>query len=200
MFPGGSSNNNQPRPGGGIPSHMDDDQRIILNTGSRGGRGGHGPRAAGAPGPGLEEVERGTVTMFTENLSATIGPAYVSSFLIGGLIGIARIPPQRSRRTTKLMINSYLNSVGKTSAKFGNNVGGAILMYMMVGKTIDFIFKEEMEDFNISIQNGVYGALTGALYKSTRGKRAMALGGILGAILGSGYAHLWYKGYLKYTI
>ena len=87
--------------------------------------------------------------MFTENLSATIGPAYVSSFVIGGLLGFARIPPQRNRRTTKLMVNSYLNSVGKTSAKFGNNVGGAILMYMMVGKTIDFIFREELEDMNV---------------------------------------------------
>ena len=86
--------------------------------------------------------------MFTETLSATIGPSYVASFFVGGLIGMTKLPPPKSRRSKKLMINSYCNNIGKTSARFGNNVGGAIFMYIMVGKSVDFLFKEELEGMN----------------------------------------------------
>ena len=47
------------------------------------------------------------------------------------------------------MLNNYLNNIGKTSASFANNTGGAILLYMLTGKTIDFIFKEELETFDL---------------------------------------------------
>jgi len=33
--------------------------------------------------------------MFKEKISATIGPSYVASFFIGGLLGILRVPPMR---------------------------------------------------------------------------------------------------------
>ena len=78
--------------------------------------------------------------MFQEKLSATIGPSYVASFFLGGLIGLTQVPPSRNRRTFKLLCNSYLNNVGKTSARFGNNVGGAILMYITMGKFLNFVF------------------------------------------------------------
>ena len=87
--------------------------------------------------------------MFTEKLSATIGPSYVASFFLGGLIGLTKVPPPKARRTTKLMINSYLNNVGKTSSRFGNNVGGAIFMYIMVGKAMNFFFLEELEEVSV---------------------------------------------------
>ena len=48
------------------------------------------------------------------------------------------------------MINSYVNNIGKTSARFGNNVGGAIFMYIMVGKTVNFLFLEELENLGVS--------------------------------------------------
>ena len=86
--------------------------------------------------------------MFTETLSATIGPSYVASFFVGGLIGMTKLPPPKSRRSKKLMINSYVNNIGKTSARFGNNVGGAIFMYIMVGKTVNFLLMEELEGMN----------------------------------------------------
>ena len=67
--------------------------------------------------------------------------------IVGGLIGLTKTPAARNRRTTRLMVNSYLNNVGKTSARFGNNVGGAILMYITMGKFLNFLFQEEFEDF-----------------------------------------------------
>ena len=91
------------------------------------------------------------------------------------------------------MMNSYVNNIGKTSARFGNNVGGAIFMFLMVGKTGHFLFQEEIEDFGYSvpIQNAIFGGVTGALYKSTRGRRAMVLGSILGTTIGSLYGLGW---------
>ena len=140
--------------------------------------------------------------MFTETLSATVGPSYVASFFLGGLIGMTKLPPPKSRRTYKLMINSYFNNIGKTSARFGNNVGGAIFMFLMVGKTGNFLFQEEISDSGISVpvQNAVFGGVTGALYKSTRGKRAMVLGSILGTGIGSLYGLAWSRGMFRFKI
>ena len=115
-------------PAASIPSHMDDSQKIVLKQ-----------RTGGSSKP-LEKVERGGVTMFTEKLSATIGPSYVCAFFVGGMMGLTQVPPPRNRRTTRLLVNSYLNNIGKTSARFGNNVGGAILMYITMGKFLNFLF------------------------------------------------------------
>jgi len=40
-------------------------------------------------------------------------------------------------------------------------------------------------------QNAIFGAATGALYKCTRGPRAMALGSVLGAGVGTIYCGFW---------
>ena len=138
--------------------------------------------------------------MFTEKLAATIGPSYVASFFLGGMIGLTKVPPAKNRRTKRLMINSYINNVGKTSARFGNNVGGAIFMYIMMGKFMNFLFLEEFEEVSVPTQNAVFGAFTGALYKCTRGKRAMLLSSALGATIGSAYAHAWGKGYFRFNV
>ena len=87
--------------------------------------------------------------MFTEKLAATIGPSYVASFFIGGFMGLTQVPLPRARRTKRLMINYYVNNIGKTSARYGNNVGGAIFMYIMMGKFMNFLFLEELEDVSI---------------------------------------------------
>ena len=107
---------------------MDDNQKIVIN------------QRMGGKKRELERIDRGGMTMFTEKLSATIGPSYVGAFFVGGMLGLTKTPPLRNRRTTRLMINSYLNNIGKTSSRFGNNVGGAILMYITMGKFLNFIF------------------------------------------------------------
>eukprot|EP00355_Strombidium_rassoulzadegani_P001356 CAMPEP_0168613102 /NCGR_PEP_ID=MMETSP0449_2-20121227/3274_1 /TAXON_ID=1082188 /ORGANISM="Strombidium rassoulzadegani, Strain ras09" /LENGTH=138 /DNA_ID=CAMNT_0008653717 /DNA_START=342 /DNA_END=758 /DNA_ORIENTATION=+ len=138
--------------------------------------------------------------MFTEKLASTIGPSYVFSFFVGGMLGLTKVPPPKSRRTYKLMLNSYINNVGKTSARFGNNVGGCIFMYIMVGKFTNFLFLEELEGVNVPIQNALFGGLTGALYKSTRGRQSMALASVLGASIGSMYGYVWSKGYFRFNL
>ena len=168
-------------------AHIDDSDKIIIRE-----------RLSKKKPKDLEVIEKSGVSMFTERLSGLIGPSYVFSFFVGGVIGLMKVPPPQNRRTTRLLINSYVNNVGKTSARFGNNVGGAILMYLLMGKFLNFLFKEEFDDFtNIPTQNAIFGAMTGAAYKCTRGKRAMVLSSVLGATIGSAYAYAWEKGYLR---
>lgn len=78
--------------------------------------------------------------MFAEKMASVIGPSYTLAFFGGAVLGLTKIPPPKARRTTRLLINNYLNNIGKTSARFGNNVGGAIFMYLIVGKSLNFIF------------------------------------------------------------
>jgi hypothetical protein len=82
--------------------------------------------------------------MFAERMASVIGPSYTGAFFIGALLGLTKFPPPKARRTTRLMINNYLNNIGKTSARFGNNVGGAIFLYLLIGKSLNFIFEEEL--------------------------------------------------------
>ena len=115
--------------GGGIPAHMDDSQKIVI-SGQRQGRKGGDDRVLHREGAG----------MFAEKFASIIGPSYVLSFFIGAGIGLTKVPPPKARRTTRLLINNYLNNIGKTSASFGNNVGAAVFMYLLVGKCLNFVF------------------------------------------------------------
>ncbi|MFM7850444.1 MAG: hypothetical protein ACKO96_00655, partial [Flammeovirgaceae bacterium] len=66
--------------------------------------------------------------MFAEKMASVIGPSYVMAFFLGAGIGLTKIPPPNARRTTRLLVNNYLNNIGKTSASFGNNTGAAVFM------------------------------------------------------------------------
>ena len=73
-------------------------------------------------------------------------------------------------------------------------------MYITMGKFLNFLFLEEFEDFtNTSVQSAIFGAASGALYKSTRGPRAMVLASIMGAGIGSAYTSMWTKGYFRFN-
>ncbi len=135
--------------------------------------------------------------MFAERMASVIGPSYVLSFFVGAAIGLTKVPPPRARRTTRLLVNNYLNNIGKTSASFGNNVGAAVFMYLFIGKSLNFIFQEELEGISEINRSALFGAVTGAIYKSTRGIRPIFLGSLLGAGIGSLYTYSWHKGYLQ---
>ena len=138
--------------------------------------------------------------MFHERLASVIGPSYCMAFLVGGAIGLTKFPPPKARRTTRLLVNNYLNNIGKTSSRFGNNVGGAIFMYLLVGKSIDYVFLEELESLSELQKSALFGFITGGLYKSTRGLRPMIFASFLGAGIGSLYTYMWHKGYLQLRI
>ena len=137
--------------------------------------------------------------MFSDKMAGLVGPSYFIAFVLGGLQGF-RVPlPKRAYRTSRLRLNSMVNNIGKTSFRYGNNTGAAVLLYLMTGKFINFLLKEEFEDFNPpdEVKNAVFGAAAGAIYKSTRGFRPMVFSACLGAVIGSGYAFAWRHDWMK---
>ena len=76
-------------------------------------------------------------------------------------------------------------------------MGGGIFLFLIVGKSLNFVFQEELENFQEWQKSAIYGGITGAIYKSTRGRRAMLLATGLGALCGSAYSYSWQKGLLK---
>ena len=135
--------------------------------------------------------------MFAERMASVIGPSYVGAFFLGGLVGLTQLPPPQARRTYRLMINNYLNNIGKTSSRYGNNVGAAVFLYLVVGKSMNFVMKEELENVSEEARSALFGAMTGAIYKSTRGFRPIIFASLLGAVCGSTYAYAWTKGNLR---
>ena len=85
-----------------------------------------------------------------EKMASIVGPSYVMALFGGGFYGLTIPVPPKSRRTTRIMLNSYFNNVGKTSSRFANNTAAAVLLYVFTGKMINFIFLEELEDFKLS--------------------------------------------------
>lgn len=80
------------------------------------------------------------MNLFSDKAAAVIGPSYVFSFFLGAFVGLTKIPPPKARRTYRLLVNNYLNNIGKTSASYGNNVAAAVFMYLVIGKTLNFVF------------------------------------------------------------
>ena len=85
-----------------------------------------------------------------EKMASIVGPSYVLAYFGGGLYGLTMVPPARSRRTPRILVNTYLNNIGKTSSRFANNTAAAVLLYIFTGKLINWIFLEEIEDFNLN--------------------------------------------------
>ena len=100
------------------------------------------------------------------------------------------------------MMSSYFDNCSRTASRYANNTGAAVFLFLMTGKFINFVFLEEFEDFNVNttVKTSIFGGVTGALYKCTRGNRPMMFGAFLGATVGSAYAHAYQNGYLNIPI
>lgn len=168
-----------------IPRHMDDNDKIVIQA-QRGSRK-----------KSVEQIDRGEMSIFAEKMASLVGPSFVIAFFTGGVYGLTMVPEQRQRRTTRLLVNTYLNNVGKTASRFANNTAAAVFLYIVTGKLINHIFLEEFDDFGITdrYKNSIYGGAAGALYKSTRGPRPMVLGAVMGATLGSTYAYVYKRNF-----
>ena len=139
------------------------------------------------------------MNMFSQRMSGMVGPAYVVAFFGGGITGIVMPPEQKGMRQRKLRLTNYVDNCSKTASRYANNTAAAVFLFIMTGKFLQFLLQEEIEDLNISVpvRNAMFGGFTGALYKSTRGRRPMMFGAFLGATVGSTYAHLYTNGYLS---
>mmetsp|Transcript_25571 Transcript_25571/g.22720 ORF Transcript_25571/g.22720 Transcript_25571/m.22720 type:complete len:142 (+) Transcript_25571:60-485(+) len=137
--------------------------------------------------------------MFTEKIAAIVGPTYVSCFFMGAMVGLTKVPPPKARRTTRLLMNNYLNNIGKSSAHFANSAAAGVLLYLTTGKMIQYVFLEELEEFcSEETKSALFGSISGALYKSTRGWRPMILTSMLGGAFGYSFNYMWANGYMQF--
>lgn len=119
---------------------------------------------------------------WSDDLCYGTGVTYLTALSIGGTWGLieglnktpASYPP-------KLRLNSVLNSVTRRGPFLGNSAGVVAMVYNGVNSTIGY-YRGKHDSAN-SI---VAGALSGMLFKSTRGLKPMAIsGGIVAGVAGT---------------
>jgi len=119
---------------------------------------------------------------WSDDLCYGTGVTYLTALSIGGtwglIEGLNRAP---ASAPPKLRLNSVLNSVTRRGPFLGNSAGVVAMVYNGFNSTIGH-YRGKHDSAN-SI---VAGALSGMLFKSTRGLKPMAIsGGIVASIAGA---------------
>lgn len=119
---------------------------------------------------------------WSDDLCYGTGVTYLSALTIGGVWGLAeglnRLP---STSPPKLRLNSALNAITRRGPFLGNSAGVVAMMYNGVNSTIG-----HYRGKHDSINSVLAGGISGAVFKSTRGVRPMAIsGGIVASVAGA---------------
>lgn len=108
---------------------------------------------------------------WSDDLCYGTGTTYLTALTLGGAWGLAeglnKTTPQMAPR---LRLNAVLNSVTRRGPFLGNSAGIVAMVYNIFNSTIGYY--RGKHDASNSI---VAGALSGALFKSTRGLKPMAI-------------------------
>ena len=96
-------------------------------------------------------------------------------------------------RPKKLIITSVLNNVGKQSSKFANAGAALALLYYFTKQIISYTFDEELQSLDEFQKSILFGFLTGAVYKCSRGLYPALLAGSLTGIAGGAIYKYRYK-------
>ncbi|XP_065177252.1 uncharacterized protein LOC135807150 [Sycon ciliatum] len=115
-----------------------------------------------------------------ERLLWSTGTGYIGGLVLGSGWGVVEGISRSTELSSKLRLNSVLNSIGRRGPLLANGLGVVVLMYRMTDSAIIKARGNVDDEFN---QVGS-GALAGVLYRCTAGPRAMATGGILGLLAG----------------
>jgi len=119
---------------------------------------------------------------WSDDLCYGTGVTYLTALSIGGawgmVEGLNRLP---ASAPPKLRLNSVLNSVTRRGPFLGNSAGVIALVYNGINSTIGH-FRGKHDAANSVLA----GALSGMLFKSTRGIRPMMIsGGIVASVAGA---------------
>jgi len=119
---------------------------------------------------------------WSDDLCYGTGVTYLTALSIGGVWGLAeglnRLP---STAPPKLRLNSALNAITRRGPFLGNSAGVVALMYNGINSTIGY-YRGKHDSFN-SI---AAGAISGMVFRSTRGVRPMVIsGGIVASVAGT---------------
>ncbi|KAI4657162.1 Mitochondrial import inner membrane translocase subunit tim23 [Alternaria viburni] len=121
---------------------------------------------------------------WSDDLCYGTGVSYLTALTIGGAWGLAeglqKNPPSMPPR---LRINGVLNAITRRGPFLGNSAGVIAMVYNGMNSTIGYY--RGKHDMSNSV---VAGALSGALFKSTRGTRQMAISSGICATVAGGWA------------
>lgn len=117
---------------------------------------------------------------FTDDLCYGTGITYLSALSIGGAWGLQEGLRRSAGQAPKLRLNSTLNAITRRGPFLGNSAGVVAIVYNCINSYIGYL--RGKHDASNSIAAGF---LSGALFKSTRGLRPMAIsGGIVASVAG----------------
>lgn len=119
---------------------------------------------------------------WSDDLCYGTGVSYLSALSIGGAWGLAEgLQKNPSSMPPRLRLNGVLNAVTRRGPFLGNSAGVIAMVYNGINSTIGHY--RGKHDMTNSV---VAGALSGALFKSTRGTRPMAISaGICASVAGT---------------
>jgi import inner membrane translocase subunit TIM23 len=128
--------------------------------------------------PGAQSVlpSRG----FTDDLCYGTGVTYLTALTLGGAWGLQEGLRRSSGQPPKLRLNSVLNAVTRRGPFLGNSAGVVAIVYNCFNSGIGY-----MRGKHDAANTIAAGALSGMLFKSTRGLRPMMIsGGVVASVAG----------------
>lgn len=119
---------------------------------------------------------------WSDDLCYGTGISYLSALTVGGAWGLAEgLQKNPASMPPRLRINGVLNAVTRRGPFLGNSAGVVAMVYNGINSTIGY-YRGKHDTTNSVLA----GALSGAIFKSTRGVRPMAISsGIVASVAGS---------------
>lgn len=119
---------------------------------------------------------------WSDDLCYGTGVTYLTALTIGGAWGLAEgLQKTSPTASPRLRLNSVLNAVTRRGPFLGNSAGVVAMVYNGVNSTIGYY--RGKHDFTNSV---MAGALSGMIFKSTRGVKPMMIsGGIVASAAGA---------------
>jgi import inner membrane translocase subunit TIM23 len=118
---------------------------------------------------------------WSDDLCYGTGVTYLSALTVGGAWGLQEGLRRSNGQPPKLRLNSVLNAVTRRGPFLGNSAGVIALVYNGFNSFIG-----HMRGKHDSANSVVAGALSGMIFKSTRGVRPMMIsGGIVASVAGA---------------
>ncbi|SCU93000.1 LAFA_0F14158g1_1 [Lachancea sp. 'fantastica'] len=123
---------------------------------------------------------------WTDDLCYGTGAVYLTGLGLGGTYGffegLKNIPPNSPG---KLQLNTVLNHITRRGPFIGNNAGVLTLTYNLINSSID-----GLRGKHDSVNSVVAGALTGAIFKSSKGLKPMGYASGMMAAAAAGWCGL----------
>lgn len=117
---------------------------------------------------------------FTDDLCYGTGVTYLTALSIGGAWGLQEGLRRSSGQPPKLRLNSVLNAVTRRGPFLGNSAGVVAITYNCINSLVG-----NLRGKHDAANSVLAGALSGMVFKSTRGVRSMMIsGGIVGSVAG----------------